>query len=198
VKAGPQRRAGRSLYLKTEPVRRRSDRPHRQPFSKNPIDKFRYELKEISIMTATKPKETAAFICSRDTLDGAYPPLILAINAARAGMETKVFFTFMGINLACKGGIEKARFIPPGVMGAVPGMSAIATGMMKKKIDKAQIPTLPELMEIAQLEGVELIVCKMTIDMMELNEDQLVEGSIVWTAEDFIKYAKDCKICMFI
>ena len=63
-------------------------------------------------MTATKPKETAAFICSRDTLDGAYPPLILAINAARAGMEAKVFFTFMGINLACKGGIEKAKFIP--------------------------------------------------------------------------------------
>ena len=149
-------------------------------------------------MTATKPKETAAFICSRDTLDGAYPPLILAINAARAGMETKVFFTFMGINLACKGGIEKAKFIPPGVMGAIPGMSAIATGMMKKKIDKAQIPTLAELMEMAQLEGVELVVCRMTIDMMELNEDQLVEGSIVWNAEEFIKYAKECKICMFI
>ena len=42
-------------------------------------------------MNSTKPKETAAFICSRDTLDGAYPPLILAINAARAGMDTKVF-----------------------------------------------------------------------------------------------------------
>jgi peroxiredoxin family protein len=64
--------------------------------------------------------------------------------------------------------------------------------MMKKKIDKAQIPALPELMEMAQLEGVELIVCKMTFDMMELDESQLVEGSIVWTAEDFIKYAKDC------
>jgi predicted peroxiredoxin len=53
-------------------------------------------------------------------------------------------------------------------------------------------------MEMAQLEGVELVVCRMTIDMMELKEDQLVEGSIVWNAEDFIKYAKDCKICMFI
>jgi peroxiredoxin family protein len=148
-------------------------------------------------MTATKEKEKAAFICSRDTLDGAYPPLILGINAARIGMEAKVFFTFMGINLACKGGIERAKFFPPGAMGAVPGMSKIATGMMKKKIDKAQIPSLPELMEMAQLEGVELIVCKMTFDMMELDESQLVEGSIVWTAEDFIKYAKDCKICLF-
>lgn len=149
-------------------------------------------------MTTAKAKEKAAFICSRDTMDGAYPPLILAINAARIGMEAKVFYTFMGINLACKGGIEKAKFIPPGVMGAIPGMSNLATGMMKKKIDKAQIPSLPELMEIAQLEGVELIVCKMTVDMMELDESRLIDGSVVWTAEDFIKYAKDCKICLFI
>jgi peroxiredoxin family protein len=149
-------------------------------------------------MTATKEKEKAAFICSRDTMDGAYPPLILAINAARIGMEAKVFYTFMGLNLACKGGIEKAKFIPPGVMGAIPGMCNLATGMMKKKIDKAQIPSLPELMEMAQLEGVELVACKMTIDMMEMDEGQLVDGCVVWTAEDFIKYAKDCKICLFI
>jgi peroxiredoxin family protein len=148
-------------------------------------------------MTAAKEKEKAAFICSRDTLDGAYPSLILAINAARQNMEAKVFYTFMGINLACKGGMDKAKFIPPGVMGAVPGMSSLATGMMKKKIDKAHIPSLAELMEMAQIEGVELIVCKMTVDMMELDESKLVEGTVVWTAEDFIKYAKDCKICLF-
>ncbi len=143
-------------------------------------------------------KEKAAFICSKDTLDGAYPPLILAINAARVGMEAKIFYTFMGLNLACKGGIDRAKFIPPGVMGAVPGMCQIATGMMKKKIDKANIPSLSELMEMAQLEGVEMIACKMTIDMMEMDESQLVDGVVVWTAEDFIKYAKDCKISLFI
>jgi len=146
----------------------------------------------------TAAKEKAAFICSRETLDGAYPPLILAINAARIGMEAKVFYTFMGINLIRKGGIEKAKFIPLGVLGAVPGMSQIATGIMKKKIEKAQIPTLPELMEMAYLEGVELIACKMTMDMMEFNKSELLEGSVVWTAEDFIKYAKECKICMYI
>jgi peroxiredoxin family protein len=145
----------------------------------------------------TTEKDKAAFICSRDTLDGAYPSLILGINAARQGMESKVFYTFMGINLVKKGGMEKAKFIPPGVMGAVPGMSTIATGMMKKKIDKAQIPSLPELMEMATIEGVELIACKMTYDMMELHEDELLENVIIWTAEDFIKYAKDSKICLF-
>ena len=103
-----------------------------------------------------QPKERACFICSRDTMDGAYPALILGINAARLGMEAKLFYTFMGINLVRKGGIEKAKFIPPGVMGAMPGMSTMATAMMKKKIEKAQIPNLPDLMEMAQIEGMQL------------------------------------------
>lgn len=142
-------------------------------------------------------KDTAAFICVKDTIDGAYPSLVLGINAARQGMESKIFYSFMGLNLVLKGGIDRAKFIPPGVMGAIPGMSTMATGMMKKKIDKANIPSLGEMQEMAQLEGVELIACKMTIDMMEIDESKLIEGAVVWTAEDFLKYAKDCKICLF-
>ena len=76
-------------------------------------------------------------------------------------------------------------------------MSTIATGMMKKKIDKANIPNLEEMQEMAQLEGVQLIACKMTVDMMEIDEEKLIEGVIVWTAEDFLKYARECKICLF-
>lgn len=142
-------------------------------------------------------KEKAAFICVKDTIDGAYPSLILGINAARQGMETKIFYSFMGLNMVRKGGAERAKFIPPGIMGAVPGMCSLATGMMKKKIEKANIPTLAELQEMAQLEGVELVACKMTIDMMECDESDLIEGVPIWTAEDFIRYAKDCKICLF-
>ncbi|MCG6982486.1 MAG: DsrE/DsrF/DrsH-like family protein, partial [Deltaproteobacteria bacterium] len=88
-------------------------------------------------------------------------------------------------------------FVPPGVMGAIPGMSSIATGMMKKKITKANIPSLAELQEVAQLEGVELIACKMTVDMMEIDEDKLIDDVVVWSAEDFLKYARHCKICLF-
>ena len=142
-------------------------------------------------------KEKAAFICVKDTLDGAYPSLVLGINAARQGMETKIFYSFMGLNLVIEGGVDRAKFFPPGVMGAIPGMTGIATGMMKKKIDKANIPSLGELQEMAQLEGVELIACKMTVDMMEIDEDKLIDDVPVWTAEDFLIYAKDCQICLF-
>jgi len=142
-------------------------------------------------------KEKAAFICVKDTIDGAYPSLVLGINAARQGMESKIFYSFMGLNLVLQGGVDRAKFFPPGAMGAIPGMVTLATGIMKKKIDKANIPSLGDLQEMAQLEGVELIACKMTVDMMEIDEDKLIEGVSVWTAEDFLKYAKGCKLCLF-
>ena len=142
-------------------------------------------------------KERASFICVKDTLDGAYPSLVLGINAARQGMESKIFYSFMGLNLVLQGGAERAKFFPLGVMGAVPGMVSIATSMMKRKIDKANIPSLADLQEMAQIEGVELVACKMTVDMMEIDEKKLIPGVLVWTAEDFIKYARTCKICLF-
>ena len=141
--------------------------------------------------------EKAAFICTKDTLDGAYPSLVLGINAARMGMETKVFYSFMGLNLVLKGGVERAKFIPSGVMGAIPGMATLATGMMKKKIEQANIPSLADMQEMAQLEGVELVACHMTVQMMEIDDEKLIEDVPVWTAEDFMKYARDCKICLF-
>ena len=142
-------------------------------------------------------KGKAAFICVKDTLDGAYPSLVLGINSARLGMESKIFYSFMGLNMVLEGGVDRAKYFPPGVLGAIPGMTSFATWMMKGKIDKANIPTLAELQEMAQLEGVELIACKMTVDMMEIDEAKLIRGVKVWTAEDSLRYARQCEICLF-
>jgi peroxiredoxin family protein len=144
-----------------------------------------------------KIKETAAFITSKDTLDGAYPGLILGINAVRLGMDASIFYTFMGLNVIRKGWIDKAKFQPPGFMGAIPGMSAIATWMMKSKLTKANIPGLGDLQEMAQLEGVKFIACKMTTDMMGFKQADFVDGVIIQAAEDFLKHAKDCKILLY-
>ena len=142
-------------------------------------------------------KQAAAYITSKDTLDGAYPGLILGINSRRLGMESTVFYTFMGINVIRKGWVEKAKFQPPGFMGAIPGMSAVATWMMKEKMEKANIPPLSDLQEVAQIEGVKFVACKMTVDMMGFSEKDFIDGVIIQTAEDFLKYAKDCKILLY-
>ena len=145
----------------------------------------------------SEKKESCAFICSRDTLEGAYPALVLGINAARMGMETTVFYTFMGLNVIRKDWLKKIKFIPPGTMGAIPGMSALATRMMKSKIEQANVPPLEDLMEMAQLEGVRLVACRMTVDMMTLDQDDFIEGVEIQTAEEFLKFAVDTKLCLF-
>jgi len=142
-------------------------------------------------------KNGAAFITSKDTLDGVYPGFILGINARRLGMESTVFYTFMGINVIRKGWVDKAKFQPPGFMGAIPGMSAVATWMMKEKMEKANIPALSDLQEVAQVEGVKFVACKMTVDMMQFSEKDFIDGVTIQTAEDFLKYAKDCKILLY-
>ena len=50
---------------------------------------------------------------------------------------------------------------------------------------------------MAQIEGVQLIACKMTFDMMEFKKEDLIEDVVIWTAEEFLKYAKEAKICLF-
>jgi len=142
--------------------------------------------------------EKATFICARDTMDGVYPPLLLAVNARRLGMEAMIFFTFMGLNAIRKGWAKKIKFQMPGFMGAIPGMAAMATGMMKKKVEKAGIPTIEDMMDMAQAEGVKLVACKMTVDMMELSEDAFIDGVEIMTAEDYMKLAKSAKLNMFI
>ena len=147
--------------------------------------------------TGNTKREAAAFITSKDTLDGAYPGIILGINSLRLGMDATVFYTFMGIDVIRKEWAEKAKFQPPGFMGALPGMSNVATWMMKGKMEKANIPSLPDLQEIASVEGVKFVACKMTVDMMELKQDDFIEGVTIMTAEDFLKYAKDCKVLLY-
>ncbi|MFC1895666.1 DsrE/DsrF/DrsH-like family protein [Thermodesulfobacteriota bacterium] len=144
-----------------------------------------------------KEKKKYTFICSRGTLDGAYPSLILAINAVRQDREAYVFYTFMGINIVKKGYLAKLKFHPPGFLGAIPGMSTVATAMMKKQIEEAGAPDIEDLIEMAQIEGVKLVACKMTLDMMKFETEDLIEGVEVMTAEEYLKLADQCTINMF-
>lgn len=146
---------------------------------------------------ATEGKQRYTFICSKGTLDGAYPSLVLALNARRLGHEVFLFYTFMGINVVRKGYMSKLKFHPPGFLGAIPGMSNLATSMMEKQIEQANIPGLEDIFEMAQLEGVKVYACKMTLDMMKVPEDELLEGVEIMNAEQYLKLAETCSINMF-
>ena len=136
-----------------------------------------------------------AIICSKGSLDMAYPGLVLANAALGEGIETHLFFTFWGFDIINKETMGHLQFtpvgnpathMPPMLMG-LPGMTAFATHMMRKQIEGIDVPGVPEFLEMITDSGGHLWACRMSADMMHLTEDDLyerVEGII--SAADFI------------
>ena len=140
-----------------------------------------------------------AIICSKGSLDMAYPGLVLANAALGEGVETHLFFTFWGFDIINKQTMGHLKFtpvgnpathMPPMLMG-LPGMTAFATHMMKKQIEGIDVPDVPEFLEMITDSGGHLWACRMSADMMHLDEDDLyerVEGII--SAADFIEISE--------
>lgn len=120
-----------------------------------------------------------SLVCSKGSLDGIYPSLIMANGARMEGIEVSIFFTFFGMNAITKKKMNKIKIATvgnPGMgmptwLGAIPGMSAIATSMMMKTMDKLDIPPVPEFIEMIHDAGGKLYACKATVDMFGLSID---------------------------
>ena len=142
------------------------------------------------------PDRKLAIICSKGNLDMAYPALVLANAALGEGIETHLFFTFWGfdmINQKTMGNLKftmlgnTATHMPQG-LGGLPGMTAMSTHQMKKSIHDVGVPEVPEFLEQIVEAGGHLWACRMSADMMHLDEHDLyeeVEGII--SATDFIE-----------
>ncbi len=147
-------------------------------------------------------------VASKGTLDMAYPVLILATTAAAMDLETTIFFTFYGLDIINKHKYAKLKVPPignpampvpvPNIIGMLPGMTAMATSMMKSWMGKVNVPSIPQLMELARETEVKLIGCQMTMDVMGVKHEDLVEGVEVGGAATYIAAAAKAQINLFI
>ena len=124
-----------------------------------------------------------SIIISKGSLDGIYPGLIMANGARAEGIETNLFFTFFGLDAVHKKRIEHIKVATVGnpgmhmatLVGALPGMSALATHMMEKKMDALDIPPIDEFIEMIGDTGAGMKACKASVDMFGLDQDDFVE-----------------------
>ena len=158
-------------------------------------------------LLAEKQKRMA-IIASKGTLDMAYPPLILATTAAAMDIECSIFFTFYGLdiinkkknkNLKVPSLANPAMPVPvPNIIGALPGMTAIATRMMKGWMKKVNVPSITDLLDIAVETGVKLVACQMTMDVMGIKKGNLIKGIEVCGAAGFLEFAANADITLFV
>jgi peroxiredoxin family protein len=153
-------------------------------------------------------KRTVAIIASKGTLDMAYPPLILATAAAAMDADVRVFFTFYGINILKKKGPEQLQVAPianpampvsiPNFLGMLPGMTPMATSMMKGMFAKHNVASLSELRRQAIELDVKLIACQMTMDVMGYKREELIDEIEVGGAAMFLAFASTAHTTLFI
>ncbi len=140
-------------------------------------------------LEATEPKtiEKVSIVVSKGSLEGIYPGLIMANGARMEGIEADLFFTFFGLDAIRKDRFEKIKVATvgnPGLhmptwLGVVPGFSALVTRVMKRQMEKIDIPPIPEFIELVADSGAQLYACKASVDMFGL------------TMEDFVPQVED-------
>ena len=157
-----------------------------------------------------------ALVASKGTLDQAYPPLIMASTAVALGWDVAIFFTFFGLNIVHKDRMDKLQVAPlgnpampppiqsmpflkvPNMVGAIPGMTAMATTMMQGMMDKAKIPSVKELLDVCIEGDTQLFACATTMGVMAIKQEDLIDAAKCVGATGFLDFAADADIAMFI
>jgi peroxiredoxin family protein len=144
-----------------------------------------------------------AIICSKGSLDMAYPGLILGNAALGEGVELHLFFTFWGFDIITKGRMEELKFSPvgntaahiPAALAPFPGMTSMATHMMQKSMEALEIPAVPEFLDLIVASGGHLWACQLSADMNKLKKEDLYDGvEAIINASDFIEMTEGAQL----
>ncbi|MGW2832510.1 DsrE/DsrF/DrsH-like family protein [Streptomyces sp. NPDC001286] len=134
-------------------------------------------------MADTATIEKVSIIVSKGSLEGIYPALIMATGARAEGIEADLFFTFFGLDAITKKRWEHIKLATvgnpglhlPTLLGGMPGVPGLVTHYMERKMDKLDIPPIPEFIEMISDTGAGIYACKASVDLFELDKDDLVE-----------------------
>jgi peroxiredoxin family protein len=126
--------------------------------------------------------EKVSIIISKGSLDGIYPGLIMANGARAEGIEANLFFTFFGMDAIHKERHEHIKMATvgnpglhfPTMLGGLPGVSSVMTQYMNHKMEKLDIPSVPEFVEMIADTGAGLYGCQASVDLFGLEKDDLI------------------------
>ena len=144
-------------------------------------------------------KKRLILVGSKGTIDMIYPALVLATTAPAMGMSVDIYFTFWGLKVLTKDGVNSVKIAPvgnpgmpmPNIVGVIPGMTKIASTMMKSKIEKFW-PDIYEMIKMAKDSGVKLHACSPTMGFMDVKEEDLIpEVDDIVGASAFLSWASE-------
>jgi peroxiredoxin family protein len=147
-------------------------------------------------MTDTIDK--VSIVVSKGSLEGVYPALIMANGARAEGIEANLFFTFFGLDAIHKARHEHIKLATvgnPGLhlatwAGGLPGVSNLMTHYLAGKMEKLDIPPIPEFIEMIADTGAGLYACQASVDLFGLSKDDFIDQvSGIITVGEFYELA---------
>ena len=145
------------------------------------------------------PIEKVSIIISKGSLDEVYPGLIMANGARAEGIEANLFFTFFGLDVIHKAHHELLKMATVGnpglhfatLLGGLPGVSAVMTHYMTRKMDKLDIPSVPEFVEMIADTGAGLYACKASAELFGMEKNDFIPQvqDIITVGEFYAKAA---------
>lgn len=158
-------------------------------------------------MVEEEKKKKLLIVCSKGTLDMAFPPFMMATTAGAMGWEAHLYFTFWGMDIITKSKTNNLKVSPvgnpsmplPNIVGVIPGMTGMATKMMKDQMKKSNMPTLRDLINMAKQVGVKFHACSSTMELNGVTKDDLIqEVDDVIGAATYLSLAEDAEVTLFI
>jgi len=175
------------------------------------VGDLRRELKEEldALRERTVGNRVTVVVFSGD-LDRVTAALVIATGAASMGLAVSLFFTFWGLSvvkkerrLAGKNVLEKAFSVmtPAGIGGlGVSKMNFAGAGalMLRKMMKDKDVASVEELFAMAREMGVRMVACTMTMDVMGVREEELIDGMELGGVATYLGDASDSKVTLFI
>lgn len=144
-------------------------------------------------------------------LDKVLASFIIANGAAAMGRPVTMFFTFWGLNVLRK---QKKQPVKKSFMEAMFGkmmprgakklklshmnMAGMGTAMMKKIMEDKNVDSLETLMQKAMQSGIKLVACTMSMDVMGIKEEELIEGVELGGVGAYLGDAEESNVNLFI
>jgi peroxiredoxin family protein len=169
-----------------------------------------HALAQLRASSATTPAERATLFVFSGDVDRLMTAFIIATGAAAMGMQVTMYFSFWALPILKKTTILTGKSVPEKLMALMlPAgperagtskmhMLGIGPAMLKMMLKKHNVETLPGLIALAREMDIRLIACQMTMEVMGITKDELIDDLDYGGVATYLGDACDSRITLFI
>ncbi|MCX7993632.1 MAG: DsrE/DsrF/DrsH-like family protein [Fimbriimonadales bacterium] len=165
---------------------------------------------QVDALRAQSPDNRLSMVVFSGDLDRVLAAFVIASGAAASGMEVSMFFTFWGLTALRHKRESRGKTLFQKLMGWMTpvgtrglGVSKMNFGgvgakMLRTMMRQQGVPQIEEMVQMARDLGVRIVACQMSMDVMGIHKDEILDGVEVGGVATFLADATRSKATLFI